>query len=273
MEGNVVSCFCRAHLPSQYHRTLGSNLVRNAVSHELGMESCSHLNRYLLSHDRVLVFTTVFVSPVPRLVSAYFYCQEVPEDQLCATIAMKAGDVDLLAFAEHWGNYGLLQFALANVAPEDVLGTDVVEKSCLEIGDRGDECLPGWYRLKQYLDGLDQHGDCVPQKSFPQSTAAKFLLSAQEVLGTQYAAVGIIEDWETTMRLFDAALGLPGIQWHQEFQTMGVKNSVKTYAAEEHEALKQAWNDPELKKFIWLDIILYDHAVAVHTEQAKKYGL
>ena len=50
---------------------------------------------------------TMFRHPISRVVSAYFYCKKAPEDPLCATSVMKAKDVDLLTFVQHWGNFGL----------------------------------------------------------------------------------------------------------------------------------------------------------------------
>lgn len=64
-------------------------------------------------------------SPIPRLVSAYFYCKKSPVDGLCASMIVNADDVDLYTFAEHWGNYGLRQFTLAYALPEDVLNFEV----------------------------------------------------------------------------------------------------------------------------------------------------
>lgn len=66
-------------------------------------------------------------SPIPRLVSAYFYCKKKPQDGLCATVALDANadDTDLYAFAEHWGDFGLRQFALAFVLPEELLANKV----------------------------------------------------------------------------------------------------------------------------------------------------
>lgn len=50
---------------------------------------------------------TMFRHPIPRVVSAYFYCKKAPEDPLCATSVMRAKNVDLLTFVQHWGNFGL----------------------------------------------------------------------------------------------------------------------------------------------------------------------
>ena len=68
---------------------------------------------------------TVFRHPVARVVSAYFHCRkEGPswkEHSLCASGARDPDfRVDLLNFAQHWGNFGLRQFALAFVLPEEV---------------------------------------------------------------------------------------------------------------------------------------------------------
>lgn len=45
---------------------------------------------------------TTFRHPVSRLVSAYFFCQKMPEGPLCASRIVKAKDITLLEFARHW---------------------------------------------------------------------------------------------------------------------------------------------------------------------------
>lgn len=59
--------------------------------------------------------------------SAFFYCKKKPQDGLCATAALdaNANGTDLYAFAEHWGDFGLRQFALAFVLPEDLMANKV----------------------------------------------------------------------------------------------------------------------------------------------------
>lgn len=49
----------------------------------------------------------MFRHPVARVVSAYFYCKKAAVDPLCATSIMRADEVDLLTFVQHWGNFGL----------------------------------------------------------------------------------------------------------------------------------------------------------------------
>ncbi|CAN0128979.1 unnamed protein product, partial [Scytosiphon promiscuus] len=48
---------------------------------------------------------TMFRHPIPRLVSAYFYCRG-KNDQLCGSRIVRVEDIDLRTFAKHWGNYG-----------------------------------------------------------------------------------------------------------------------------------------------------------------------
>lgn len=213
-------------------------------------------------------------SPIPRVVSAYFYCQKSPGDGLCASRVFKANENDLLSFAEHWGNFGLRQFSLAFVRPEDVIAAEQGD-NCR--GDRSDNRCPGWYRLKLYLEGL--HAAELAKASTSESEALKdvamykLLQPAQELLSKKYAAVGILEKWETSLLLFNDALQLPGYDWPTGFRSIGKKNGDGTFHSEEEAALLLAWTDPELKKHLWLDLLLYDHAVSVHNRQAAQYGL
>lgn len=203
--------------------------------------------------------------------SAYFYCKKIPQDQLCATVVVNAKDVDLLEFAKHWGNYGLRQFGLGFLDAHDVVDPDTLDEVCRRTkGDRGhgDVCVPAWYKQKQYLSSL--HAAETAETSLPESTISWLLSPVQDILSKRYAAVGILEEWQTTMELFDATLGIEGFEWVRQFQTTGKTNDGKFVTAE-HRALKEAWMSSELKSFIWLDILLYDHAVAVHKMQVAQY--
>ncbi|CAN0376958.1 unnamed protein product, partial [Pylaiella littoralis] len=81
------------------------------------------------------------------------------------------------------------------------------------------------------------------------------------------------EKWDSTLKLFDAALQLPKFDWFEASRTVGKKNGNGRFKTQEHEALEAAWTDPELKKHILLDLALYDHAVSVHNRQLAEYGL
>ena len=206
--------------------------------------------------------------------SAYFYCKKSPGDGLCASRVFLAEDHDLLSFAEHWGNFGLRQFSLAFVPPEDMLAAEQVDKC---RGDRADNRCPGWYRLKLYLEGLraaEQAGASTSEsKALKDVVMYKLLQPAEDLLSKKYAAVGILEKWETSMLLFNNALQLPGYDWPTGFKSIGKKNGDGTFHKQEQEALLLAWTDSELKKHLWLDLLLYDHAVSVHNRQVAQYGL
>ena len=206
--------------------------------------------------------------------SAYFYCQRKPRDQLCATVVKDATKADLVTFAEHWGNYGLRQFALAFIKSEDVFHDAIVDDFCKHERGHGDICLPSWYRQKTYLNALsDQDGVCGAAQ--PESGLAQFLSRAQETLSNRYAAVGILEEWDDTMKLFNEALSLQGFDWVKQFQQSGTKNSSsgKQFETAEQRALETAWHSAEVKRFIWLDILLYDHALTVHRKQVVDNGI
>ncbi|CAM9633910.1 unnamed protein product [Scytosiphon promiscuus] len=214
---------------------------------------------------------TMFRHPVSRIVSAFFFCKKNRGDQLCANVVADARNMDLLEFAEHWGNYGLRQFALSFLSPEDVMGTGTVSPFCHTSRGRGDVCLPGWYRQKEYLSGSNQGNDCA--MFMPEWSSAHFLSAAEQILNTQYAAVGILERWDDSMKLFDEALEISGFSWVDEMKIVGTQNKDERFRSVEDEVLNGAYNDVELKKFIWLDLLLYEHAVAVHEKQMGVLGM
>lgn len=96
----------------------------------------------------------------------------------------------------------------------------------------------------------------------------------QTLIRDGFAAVGIVEEWNTTMTLFDKALDMPEVEWVRQFQEQGSKNtSGKRKKDLKTETLRNAWTDVELKKYMKLDLLLYEQAVAVFREQVRSYGL
>ncbi|CAM9954333.1 unnamed protein product [Pylaiella littoralis] len=212
---------------------------------------------------------TIFRHPIPRLVSAYYYCQKSPKDGLCASHILQANETSLHTFAEHWGNFGLRQFSLAYALPEDVL-TAEAESGNRCVPRKGRKECPGWYRLKLYLEGLNQKATTADMKD---GAMLGLIQPVSELLNEHYAAVGILEKWDSSLKLFGAALKIPNFDWFKASRKVGKKNGNGTFKKLENEALEIAWTDPELKKHMLLDFVLYDHAVNVHKRQLAKYGL
>ncbi|CAN0213077.1 unnamed protein product [Ascophyllum nodosum] len=204
---------------------------------------------------------TVFRHPVNRLVSAYFYCKTNGHDALCGSQALPANSTDLTTFAQHWSNFGLRQYALAYVQPDAVLSSRFATR---------EPDHPAWYLLKRFLDGPNHPGGT----RVPDVAMRSLLEPAEKLLGEQYAAIGILEEWENSLELFNVALGFPNFNWTTEFLALGEQNKVDDEAHRlEDEALKAAQMDVNIKRFLRLDILLYEQALAVHRRQVKQYGI
>ena len=136
-----------------------------------------------------------------------------------------------------------------------------------------------WYKVKRYLEDLQQQSSTdnitalLGDYQNDDPSLYKILEPALETISSRYAAVGILEDFNTTMHLFDRALGIPNFSWVVDSQRVGEANSDDKKKAEERDARVKFSTDPSLKKFIWLDMILYEHALSVHAKQVKEYGL
>lgn len=101
----------------------------------------------------------------------------------------------------------------------------------------------------------------------------ELLKPVQELLTNNYTAVGILEEWDSSMLLFNAALKLPGYDWRKAYRDVGKKNGDHSFIHEEREALLTAWTNTEVKRYIWLDLLLYEHAVSVHARQLAKHAV
>ncbi len=144
------------------------------------------------------------------------------------------------------------QFLMAFVPVEDVVNSGITVKS------------PEWYMLKQFEDR-----QVLPAESWMH----QYLRRVEDILSNEYAAVGILKDFNTTLALFDATLDMPGMNWQQSFLAAGRRNSGKRDKEEEAAAVVQSKADPDMQDTLWLDILLYEHAVGVFNRQAKEHGL
>ncbi|CAM9600136.1 unnamed protein product [Ectocarpus fasciculatus] len=107
----------------------------------------------------------------------------------------------------------------------------------------------------------------------PDAPLYALLQPAMDLITHGYVAVGILEKWNTTLQLFDHALEMPGVHWGAQFAFSGRKNVDNMNKQLEEETLQQAWTDSELKKYMRLDLLLYEHAVDVFHQQARMHGL
>ncbi|CAM9953035.1 unnamed protein product [Ectocarpus sp. 4 AP-2014] len=215
---------------------------------------------------------TVFRHPVSRLVSAYYYCREDPSDQLCASEFVSSRNVDLVTFARHWGNFALRQFALGFVSHGEVKDFLVSPNGGGAIGltEEQVELMPGWYMLKLFLN--DRSG--VAGDTSPEESRLEYMVKpVVDLLRDNYAVVGILEDWNATLSLFDSALDMPGMTWHEEFERSGKLNVDTRFKGEKQVVLQQALSDPEIEEHLSLDLRLYRQAVDIFNQQRHSYGI
>ena len=127
-------------------------------------------------------------------------------------------------------------------------------------------------KAKMYLEGrLTSGGVRGDTEDIDAAKMLSMLQAVEELMKTEYVAVGILEHWDSSMLLFDRALEMPNYSWVNVSSTISAHNSNKMKG--KNHVLAAAFTDSELAKHIWLDLILYDFAVSVHKEQLAHYNL
>ena len=232
--------------------------------------------RCIAAVDKKCQWFTMFRHPISRMVSAYYYCKKAPGDTACGSEIVDARGVDLTTFAKHWGNFALRQFALSLVPVDDVMEywqTDAAKETLPpQVNPVGP--LGGWYLLEKYLDNkyLEDQVTTSRHMEIPDVAMYKMIRPVQDLLRDRYT-VGILEEFNTTLSLFDIALDMPGVDWHKQYVGEGAMNVDRTYEEEKVAALVEAWTNSEIKQYMRLDLVLYEHAVDVFHQQARAYGL
>lgn len=194
---------------------------------------------------------------------------------MCGSRVLRADEVDLVTFAKHWGNFGLRQFLYAGVSVKDVIASEASDPQVLSTNR-----YPSWWRVKRYHENRAINSSSVAaaaaasEESFisiEYTVLKDFLAPVKELLSDRYSAVGIIEDWPTTLHLFDSVLKMPGFNWKYAYHKIGSKNINHQFLEEAETALQFAHEDLDIREFIRLDLLLYEHAREVHTKQFAKY--
>lgn len=204
------------------------------------------------SAGRQCKWVTIFRHPVSRLLSAYDHCRKAPKDPLCP--APKSAD--LATFAERWGNFAMRQFALAEVSPSTV-------KRWANSGHVSATGSSVWYLFKEYLTRGGVAEDEVLEG---------MLEGVQGLLSTRYAAVGIAEEIDTTMALFDRALPMGGLDWSASLAELESETDGE-YDMRGSATFRRALANPRVASALRLDMLLYEHAVNVFNEQVARYGV
>lgn len=80
-----------------------------------------------------------------------------------------------------------------------------------------------------------------------------------------YTAVGILEEWDTTMELFNAKVKSPVRDWRTEqVSNPGTGSDVRD------RLLSWAMQSPEIHRAMATDMLLYDYALAVFKQQTSE---
>lgn len=194
---------------------------------------------------------------------------------MCGSRVLRAGEVDLVTFAKHWGNFGLRQFLYARVSVNDVIVSEASDPQVVSTNH-----YPAWWRVKRYLENRAINGSSVAaaaaksEESFisiEYTVLKDFLAPVKELLSDRYSAVGLIEDWSTTLRLFNSVLRMPGFDWEYAHHQIGNKNKNNIFLEEAERALRFAREDPDINEYIRLDLLLYEYAREIHTKQVAEY--
>lgn len=220
-----------------------------------------------LHNGRPCSYFTMVRNPYERVISCYFFCQRSSKDQLCT--ALNAANVTLKEWALHQGSYFFNQILLH---PHVCQGT-----------------------FDQYfkLDGIQHnfwYGD--PPCWFKQKVIlGHYLTSEQENILLDYvldhleqwfASIGIIEEFDLSLGMFQHIYGLPFKDdcVGKHFQTGKYKKRKKNATTNEEQVdrdqmiqqLKaELQADPEVRRALHADLVIYEKAKEIFDKQKEVY--
>ncbi len=197
---------------------------------------------------------TVFRHPVSRMISAYYYCKYRGTDTLCGSQVIDNKNIDLVSFAKHWGNFAMRQFILSYFSFDAVL--DYADEHNIEPS------VDVWYKLKNYMGHEDGY-----EHQIYEHEMYELIEPVKEIISNHYL-VGILENFNSTLELFDYQLDMPLVDWKHEYGLQGLANKNR-FDDEKKVAILDAFSNEnhEIYKYMELDIILYEHAIDVFNSQ------
>ncbi|CAM9540281.1 unnamed protein product, partial [Hapterophycus canaliculatus] len=181
-------------------------------------------------------FFTMMRHPIDRLVSAFFYCphindkQERPRKWCGMQTHPEPVTARLLDFArEDWRCKAMYQLSFSSYCP------------------------PGAFCEQTIVSN--------PPTSLQGHDDWSLLAKAEETL-LNYVAVGIFEEWELSMRLFDATVSSPVQEWDS-----GEAVNPGPRSREREMLLRWAHSSPEIRQAVGGDLMLYDLALSIFKRQ------
>lgn len=184
---------------------------------------------------------------------------------------------DIVDFAKHWGNYGLRQYVIPYISQE-VINSSPAALECNKriVKSTGRKCT-AWHLVKLHLQDAASSlttDTNISGRPLDEEAMYSYLEAAQARLSNDYEAVGLLEKFNTSLSLFDNALDLPRFSWQESYGKLGTVNAARSGQEDaKREVLAQAWTNLAVRRYLALDLLLYDHAVAVHATQAAEHGL
>lgn len=213
-------------------------------------------------------YFTMLRDPYERIISCYFFCQRSTKDQLCT--ALNAANVTLKEWALHQGSYFFNQVMIH-------------PKVCQGIYDQ------------QYynLDGIQHdfwHGE-APCWFKQKVILSNYLTEDQEELILKYvvdhmqewfAAVGIIEEFDLSLDMFQHVYGLPFkdrcVGKHSQVGKYKKRKKNITTVEEQIEKDKMVQQlkaelqaDPEVRRALHPDLAIYEKVKEIFTRQKEVY--
>eukprot|EP00903_Cladosiphon_okamuranus_P012839 g11997.t2 len=185
-------------------------------------------------------FFTMIRHPVPRLVSAFYFC---PDDDRLDRPDKWCGHIE----SETPITERLLDFARGSVFSR-------VTFAEMMFGLR---CPPGFALCDPNVEPIEFVRDM-------RSEAGRQALFKMQENFRSYKAIGIFEHWELSMQLFDATVTSSVRHWNNSMAL----NPGPT-PPERQELLRWAYTNPEIHATLATDILLYQFCVSVFKQQTR----
>lgn len=222
---------------------------------------------------------TLIRDPIARLASALFYCRQAPTDPLCGARALGSAadakrifsEFTMRDMADHWGNLllremlffrGNFEKAQANAA--FAKATAACPKWLVEEKtDDEAEKFPPWLLWRRAL----RNQGCADEPT--TQSGARNLNLAIKHLSENYDALGILEHFPDTMRLFDCLVPLYSSNanewkhWEPTLRKHRQTHGSNKYKRDELDAIVAAKTDPYILSRLAGDIAVYNASVAL----------
>lgn len=250
----------------------------------------------ILPASRPCAYYTMLREPRARVASSFLHCKYEPDDQLCMTHVLDARKATFAEWVQHQGNYLFRQLTFdltqalsteeqynmyLNFAKHRRAMTDMEQQGAwISPSATGGSTAGDSRDDSDLVDTMLQHKPnmlWLLEQQRGYSLSEEDATSMVDLLEYRFAVIGIVEQFDESLEMFEAVFGLPFPAASHHRSKAQAEHQMHVHDGEDisrrkllqDELVAEFQRDPQLDEYIQVDLALYDRAVELFEAQRR----